>query len=124
MVAIVVWMAGMFSMAHRLAAETDDNSDIPRLRALDERWTVGAMAVAWVLGFWMASQARWWVHAWFVAKFLLVLAMSGLHGSMASALRRRLDRPDSAPPRWHSHAPGVLFVALALIAILVVVKPA
>lgn len=113
----------MFSMAHRLAEPSDDDTDIARLRQLDGSWTVTAMSLAWALGFWMATQARWWIHPWFIAKFFVVLALSGWHGSLAAALRRRQEQPQLPSPAWHRRATALLLTCLVLIAIMVIVKP-
>lgn len=93
-------------MAHRLAEPSDDDTDIARLRQLDGSWTVTAMSLAWALGFWMATQARWWIHPWFIAKFFVVLALSGWHGSLAPPCAAVKSSPNSphppgtgAPPR-------------------------
>lgn len=120
-VAVLIWMAGMFALAHRLA-DSDDGAPLEPFLQLDRNWTIWAMALAYGVGLWMASQARWWMHPWFLAKFGLAVAMGGLHGSLVAAVKRR--QKGETARSWHRRAP-LLVVALATaIVVLVVVKPA
>ncbi len=120
-VAILIWMAGMLAMAHRLA-DSEDGDDFEPLLQLDRSWTIWAMALSYGLGLWMASQARWWMHPWFLAKFGLAVTMGGLHGSLVAGLKRRQK---GQPGRsWHRRAPALVVALVTAIVVLVIVKPA
>jgi putative membrane protein len=127
--AVMVWIAGMFSMAHQLARPDGVSaSQWRRLRQLDTGWTVMGMSLAIGPGYWMATEARWWLQPWFVVKFCLAMGLAAAHGGMAKSVRRRAEATSEAEGAswgrpWHRYAPGLLLLAVLLIAALVVVKP-
>ncbi len=82
-----------------------------------------SMAIAWVLGLWLAFQAGWFAAPWFHAKLLAALAMSGVHGYFVVAVRKFAeDRNDKSARYWRmmNEVPTILMI---LIVILVIVKP-
>lgn len=124
-VAVVTWISGMFAVTHQLSrrAREGKQADAEGLLIIDGSWTVTAMAIVWTLGFWMATHARWWIHPWFITKFVLVFGLSGLHGALAGSLRRLSERPVLPSPWWHRHASTGLLGLLAAVVFLVIVKP-
>ena len=58
-----------------------------------------------------------------IAKLVLVLALSGLHGALGGTLRRRATEPARAVPAPLRHAAPLVVTGLLAIAILAVVKP-
>ena len=81
------------------------------------------MAIAWVLGLWLAFLAGWFAAPWFHVKFLAALAMSGVHGYFVLAVRKFAeDRNDKSAGYWRmmNEVPTILMI---LIVILVIVKP-
>ena len=81
------------------------------------------MAAVWILGLTLAHTLNAWWQPWFLLKLLLVLVLSGLHG-MFSRWRRDFENGTNANTqrfyRIVNEGPAVL---MALIVILVVVKP-
>ncbi|MET0350399.1 MAG: CopD family protein [Rhizobacter sp.] len=89
----------------------------------DRRVTVPAMFLAWALGLALVSRGGWFGAPWLSAKLLLVVGLSGLHGVLAASLRRRVDQPGEALPRWLRFAPLLAVAGPGLVAVLVIVKP-
>ncbi len=82
-----------------------------------------SIGVVWVLGLLLAFIDRRVDQGWFHAKLALVPALSGYHGYLrgyARKLERGERRADGKQLRMLNEVPGV---AVALIVILVVVKP-
>ena len=82
-----------------------------------------AMTVVWVFGLYLAWRGGWYVEYWLQAKFVLVLAMSALHGYLSGAVRAFAeDRNEKSQRHWRivNEVPTLLMI---VIVVLVVVKP-
>jgi putative membrane protein len=82
-----------------------------------------SLIVVWVLGLALASSIGAFTQGWFHAKLLLVVLLTGYHGWLVSRAKAMTkgERPLTEKQlRLWGEVPGVL---LALIVILVVVKP-
>jgi putative membrane protein len=84
-----------------------------------------AMIAVWVLGltlsFLPATDA--WHQGWFHAKFLLVIAMSAVHGLYASWVKLFARDANTRPARFYrmwNEVPTALMIAIVILA---VVKP-
>ena len=93
------------------------------VRWWDARVTLPAMVGAWGFGLWIAISGGWFSDTWLQIKLLLVLVISGVHGTLAGRLRR-FD-PEVAEARIR---PTPLLTALTLgsvlgIVVLAIVKP-
>jgi putative membrane protein len=60
---------------------------------------------------------------WFQLKFILVLAMSGIHGMYAGAVKRFARDENTRPERFYRIVNEVPAILIVLIVILAVVKP-
>jgi putative membrane protein len=128
--AIIAWMAGMLYLPRLFVYHAEAPSGSPQsetFKVMERRLlriiVNPAMVIAWVLGLWLAWQAGFLVSAWFHAKLALVLALSGLHGYFAAAVRRfAADENQRTPRHWRmmNEVPALL---MAGIVILVIVKP-
>lgn len=127
---VVFWMAGLFMLPRvfvyhqESAPDSPDNARwIDRERKLLKIILLPSIVVVWVLGIALASNIGAWSQGWMHAKLLLVLILSGYHGYL-SAYAKKLARGERALTgkqlRLLNEVPGV---AVAIIVILVVVKP-
>jgi putative membrane protein len=89
--AVIAWMAGMLYLPRlfvyhcdaepgSVQSETFKVMERRLLRAI----TNPAMALSWALGLWMVYEAGWLAAHWFQSKLLLVIALSAIHGMLAS----------------------------------------
>lgn len=127
---VIFWMAGLFMLPrlfvyHQEAPEGSDEAAryVERERRLLKIILMPSMIVAWVLGLALAWTTDAFSQNWFHTKLLLVLALSGFHGWLASYAKKlaRGDRPlDGKQLRLLNEVPGL---AAVLIVVLVVVKP-
>jgi putative membrane protein len=127
---VIFLMAGLFMLPrffvyhHPCAVGSDEDKKwIDREQRLLRIIVNPSLMIVWVLGLALAFNGDYWRELWFVAKFLLVIALSGYHGWMVGYAKKlaKGQRPMTEKQlRLLNEVPGV---AAALIVILVVVRP-
>ncbi len=127
---VVFWLAGLFMLPRQMiymhpAAPGSDEEALwaKRTGLLRKIILTPSLVVVWVLGLALAYVQGVWGESWLHAKLLLVVLMTAYHGIMVGKAKKmaRGDRPLSEKQlRMWGEAPGIL---LALIVVLVVVKP-
>ncbi|MEO6386943.1 MAG: CopD family protein [Croceibacterium sp.] len=127
---VIFWMAGLFMLPRLFVyhQETEPGSPenaawIDRERKLLKIILLPSIVAVWVFGLALAFSIGAWDQGWLHAKLLLVLLLSGYHGYLASYAKKLAagERPLSGKAlRLLNEVPGV---AVALIVILVVIKP-
>ena len=129
-IAIIAWMAGLLYLPRLFIYHCDaekGSKPSETFKVMERRLLriimTPAMALAWVLGLWLAWWGGHFAAPWFWAKLALVVVLSTVHGYFAGAVRCFAeDRNDKSQRHWRiwNEAPTVLMI---LIVILVVVKP-
>ncbi len=127
---VIFWMAGLllvprFYVYHH-ATTPGSAEDRAWIERSDRARTIilgPAMIAVWILGLMLAFHLAAWTQGWFLAKLVLVVALSGYQGWIASYGRRLASgkRPmENRSLRIMNEVPGI---AAALIVVLVIVKP-
>jgi protoporphyrinogen IX oxidase len=129
-IAIIAWMAGLLYLPRLFIYHCDaekGSKQSETFKVMERRLLriimTPAMALAWLLGLWLAWSGGHFTALWFWAKLALVVALSAVHGYFTGAVRRfSEDRNDKPQRHWRiwNEAPAVLMI---LIVIVVVVKP-
>jgi putative membrane protein len=129
-IAVIAWMAGMLYLPRLFvyhAAATPGSEQSETFKVMEQRllkFIMGpAMGVTWLLGIVLVLKTGALGAGWFHAKFVLVVAMSILHGLFSHwAHEFRFDRNTRSPKfyRIANEIPTVLLIAIVLLA---VVKP-
>ena len=127
---VVFWMAGLFMLPRLFVYHQECDPDSPENAAWIERERkllkiilAPSIVVVWLLGLALASSIHAWDQGWLHAKLALVLGLSAYHGYLAAyakKLARGERRLSGKQLRLLNEVPGV---AVALIVILVVIKP-
>jgi putative membrane protein len=127
---VVFWMAGLFMLPRLFVYHQECDPDSPendkwidRERKLLKIILMPSIGVVWVLGLALAFSIGAWEQGWFHAKLALVLALSAYHGYLGGYAKKlaKGERALSGKQlRLLNEVPGV---AVALIVILVVIKP-
>ena len=127
---MVFWMAGLFMLPRQMiylhSAEKDSDEAklwAKRMGLLRKIILTPSVVVVWILGLLLAQTLQVWGEGWLHAKLLLVVALSGFHGYMVAQSKKMAagERPLSEQRlRMWGEVPGIL---LALIVIMVVVRP-
>ncbi|BBB13839.1 hypothetical protein SPYCA_3097 [Sphingopyxis sp. FD7] len=127
---VIFLMAGLFMMPrffvyHQQAAvgSDEDKKWIEREDRLRRIILNPSLIIVWIFGLTLAFNGNYWGETWFIAKFILVLALSGYHGWLIGYFKRlsKGERPLTEKQlRMLNEVPGV---AAAIIVILAVVRP-
>ena len=127
---VIFWMAGLFMLPRYFVYHQESAPGSPeealwveRERKLRQIILGPSIALVWLLGLALAFTIGAWDHGWFHAKLLVVIALSGYHGWLAGYAKKlaRGERPlEGKTLRLLNEVPGV---AVAVIVVLVIVKP-
>jgi putative membrane protein len=127
---VIFWIAGLFMLPryyiyHQETAAGSDEEQrwIDRERKLRKIIITPAMILVWVFGLLLAYITHAWSQNWFLAKFAIVVALSGYHGWMidyGKKLEKGIRPVSGKALRIMNEIPGI---AVALIVVLVIVRP-
>jgi len=127
---VIFWMAGLFMLPrffvyHQEApvGSAEDRLWVDRERKLLKIILLPSIVIVWLLGIALASVIGAWDQGWLHAKLTLVLILSAYHGYLSAYSKKlaRGQRPLAGKKlRLLNEVPGI---AVALIVVLVVVKP-
>ena len=127
---MVFWMAGLFILPRQMIylhsygeGSPEQGQWADRMGKLRKIILTPSLIVVWLLGLALMSATAAYTQGWFHAKLLFVLLMTGFHGWMVANAKKMLrgERPLSEKQlRLYGEIPGVL---LAIIVVLVVVRP-
>ena len=127
---VIFWIAGLFMLPRFYvyhqespAGSAEEAKWIEREQKLRDIIITPAMLLVWILGLSLAWITDAFSQNWFLAKFAIVLALSGYHGWMVGYGKKlaKGERPVSGKAlRLMNELPGI---AVVLIVILVIVRP-
>jgi putative membrane protein len=127
---VIFWMAGLFMLPRYFVYHQEAAAGSPEAAAWVERERkllkiilLPSIIAVWIFGIALASAIGAWDLGWLHAKLLFVLILSGYHGWLSAYARKlaRGERPlDGKKLRMLNEVPGIV---VAIIVVLVVVKP-
>jgi protoporphyrinogen IX oxidase len=128
---VIFWMAGLFMLPRFFAYHVED---MARDKAMDQLWQQRearllriiinpAMIITWICGLLLAFHGDYWSSAWFLLKFVLVIALSALHGMMAGWRKAFVRGTNSKSSRFFRLMNEIPTLATIPIVILVLVQP-
>jgi putative membrane protein len=127
---VIFWIAGLFLLPRYYVYHQESTPGsqeerlwIERERKLRNIILTPAMILVWIFGITLATVGHFWASGWLMAKFAIVLGLTGYHGYMVGYGKKlaRGERPLSGKAlRLMNEVPGI---AAAAIVILVVIKP-
>ena len=127
---VIFWMAGLFLLPRLYVYHQETAVGSPEDRAWIEREArvrsiilTPAMVAVWILGLMLAFNLDAWSMGWFGAKFALVVLLTGYQGWLGGYGNKLAagQRPFSGKKlRMINEIPGI---AVALIVVLVIVRP-
>jgi len=127
---VIFWMAGLFMLPRYFVYHQEAEPGSPEAAAWIERERkllkiilLPSIIAVWAFGIALAFAIGAWDQAWLHAKLLFVLILSGYHGWLSAYAKKlaRGERPlDGKRLRMLNEVPGIF---VAIIVVLVVVKP-
>ena len=130
LIAAIAWIAGMLYLPRLFVyhCEADAGSRQSETFKVMERRLLRliinpAMVATWLLGLWLAWQGGVYRAGWFEAKFVLVLALSGVHGVLARRMKDFAADRNRRSQKYYRIINEIPTVLLIAIVILAVVKP-
>ena len=127
---VIFWIAGLFMLPrfyvyHQESApgSAEEGRWIERERKLRRIIITPAMILVWIFGLTLAWLTEAWQQGWFIAKFALVVGLSGYQGwitAYGKQLAQGMRPLENRTLRIMNEIPGV---AAALIVVLVIVRP-
>jgi putative membrane protein len=127
---VIFWIAGLllvprFYVYHHETppGSAEDRAWIERERRARNIILTPAMIIVWILGLLLAFNINAFHQGWFIAKFILVIALTGYQGWLGAygkklAAGKRAENSRSL--RMMNEIPGI---ATAIIVVLVIVRP-
>ena len=134
-IAVIAWMAGLLYLPRLFVyhAGTERGSETSETFKVMERRLYSAiivpsMIVTWIAGlgmvvYWELNGITLAQEFWFIAKFVLVIAMSGVSGMQSRHLKNFAADANEKSARYFRIFNEVPTVLMVLVVILVVMKP-
>ena len=129
-IAVISWMAGMLYLPrlfvyHSEVAVGSPQSETFKLmeRRLLRAIINPAMVVTWVAGLWLVIASGYYWSGWMIAKFVLVLILSALHGQFTRWTREFAEDRNTRSQKFYRVINEIPTALMIGIVILVIVKP-
>ena len=129
-IAVIAWMAGMLYLPRLYVYHADAKPGSPQsetFKVMERRLLRAiinpAMVATWVFGLSIAYLQDYWLQGWFILKFVLVLALSGVHGAFSRWRKDFEADRNTRPARFYriwNEVPTLLMIAIVFV---VVLKP-
>jgi protoporphyrinogen IX oxidase len=129
-IAVISWMAGMLYLPRLFVYHCDAEVGSRQSETFKEmerrllRVIINpAMIATWVLGLWLAQESGFFKAGWLHAKFVLVIAMSAMHGFNVRWVREFAEDRNVHSQKFYrvmNEVPTLLMIAIVVLAI---VKP-
>jgi putative membrane protein len=127
---VIFWIAGLFILPRQLVymhasapGSEEEALWARRTTTLRRAILTPSIGVVWALGIALAFAIGAWDQGWLYAKLVLVLALSGYHGWMVALAKKMAAGERPIPENKLRLLNEVPAAAVALIVVLVVVKP-
>lgn len=131
--AVIAWLAGLFYLPRLYVYHCDarcGSVDSERFKVMERRLLkqiiVPAMLTAWLMGLLLVATPgviNWRLDRWWWVKLLSVILLSGFTGAVSRWRRDFLNDRNRRSPRFYRVANEVPTLLMAIIVIMVIVKP-
>jgi putative membrane protein len=130
-IALIAWMAAMLYLprlfVYHAALPPGSGAQSETFKVMERRLLKAimtpAMIATWIFGLSLAWMSGLYAAGWLQAKFLLVLAMSGMHGWFARMVKDFAADRNTRDHRFYRIVNEVPTLLMIVIVILAVVKP-
>lgn len=130
-ISLIAWMAGMLYLprlfVYHAGLPAGSAAQSATFKVMERRLLKAimtpAMIATWAFGLSLAWMSGFYAAPWLQAKFVLVLAMSGIHGWLARMVKDFAADRNTRAPRFYrilNEVPTLLMIGIVILAI---VKP-
>ena len=130
-VSLIAWMAGMLYLprlfVYHASLPPGSEAQSATFKVMEHRLLKAimnpALIATWAFGLALAGLSGFYASPWLQAKFLLVLAMTGIHGWLARMAKDFAADRNARAPRFYrvlNEVPTLLMIGIVILAI---VKP-
>ncbi|MBI3703133.1 MAG: protoporphyrinogen oxidase HemJ [Rhizobiales bacterium] len=129
-IAVISWMAGMLYLPRLFvyhAAAKPGSEQYETFKVMERRLyrfiMTPAMIVAWVIGIALVFEGQWFASGWFIAKFILAIALTFVHGLLGHWTSQFAYDRNRHPQKFFRIVNEIPTVLMIVIVILATVKP-
>ncbi len=129
-IAVIAWMAGMLYLPRLFVYHTETrpgSEGSERFKVMERRLLKAimnpAMIAVWILGPLLAWLTGTYLDTWLQTKFVLVIAMTGVHGFCVHCWREFANDRNTRTARFYRILNEVPALLMVFIVILVIVQP-
>ena len=129
-IAVIAWMAGMLYLPRLFVYHTETrpgSEGRERFKVMERRLLKAimnpAMIAVWILGPLLAWLTGTYLDTWLQTKFVLVIAMTGVHGFCVHCWREFANDRNTRTARFYRILNEVPALLMVFIVILVIVQP-
>jgi putative membrane protein len=129
-IAVIAWMAGMLYLPRLFVYHCDaeiGSRQSETFKVMERRLLRAiinpAMIVTWVVGLWLVHESGFFKAGWMHAKFVLVIAMSAIHGFYVRWVRAFAEDRNVHSQKFYRVMNEIPTLLMIGIVILVIVKP-
>jgi putative membrane protein len=129
-IAVISWMAGMLYLPRLFVYHCDAEAGSKQsetFKVMERRLLRAiinpAMVVTWATGLWLALESGHYRAGWLQAKFVLVLALSAIHGLFTRWTREFAEDRNIRSSKFYRIINEIPTLLMIGIVILVIVKP-
>ena len=129
-IAVIAWMAGLLYLPRLMVYHADAERGSKQSETFKVmEWRLlrvimnPAMIAVWITGPLLAWQLGVWQERWFIAKVVLVVAMTGFHHALGLWRKEFAADGNTRAPKFYRIANEVPTLIMICIVILVMVKP-
>jgi putative membrane protein len=129
-IAVIAWMAGMLYLPRLFVYHCETvpgSAESERFKVMERkllRMIINpSMIAVWLLGLSLAFVSHTYTQGWLQMKFLLVLALSAVHGVFARWVKTFARDANTRPQRFYRMVNEIPTLLMVAIVILAVVKP-
>jgi putative membrane protein len=127
LISIIILIGGMLMNGFLFRNVTPGTPESDRLLGAAvtfNRAFVGtALGLVWVAGLLLVWLGHWYQDGWFMVKFVLVLALSGIHGAQTGRLNKMRQSPTEPVPAFFRNSGQITLALVIIVVCLVAVKP-
>ncbi len=127
---IIAWMVGFLYLPRLMVYHADAKTGgehSETLKVMERRLMKGimtpSMIVTWVLGIWVATLIGAWDQTWLQLKLAIVVGLTIAHFWLAGRVKAFANDANDKSAKFYRFANEIPAVALAVIILLVIVKP-